>query len=191
VIYIEFIERDRFMPIEIFRHLGRQSADWADGAADKLVLQIGRTLRLGPMPSYLVFWEINDIGRLDEWEAYFESTQALTNRRSQAMHRAMHIQRAGLYDTLFASKSTSYPLYYLEFYREFDAGRQDELPPGFTREGLVFVLRRVGWLGPAAEAISVWGCNSYQGVQTLSRRSIEGAVPIDAGVYKDMGTETL
>ena len=72
MIYIEFIERDRFMPIEIFRHLGRQSSDWADSAADKLVLQIGRTLRLGPMPSYLVFWEINDIGRLDEWEAYFK-----------------------------------------------------------------------------------------------------------------------
>jgi hypothetical protein len=191
VIYIEFIERDRFMPIEIFRHLGRQSSDWAEGAADKLVLQIGRTLRLGPMPSYLVFWEINDIGRLDEWEAYFGSTQALTNRRSQAMHRAMHIQRAGLYDTLFATKSTSYPLYYLEFYREFDAGQQDELPHGFTREGLVFFLRRVGWLGPEAKFISVWGCNSYQGIETLSRRSIEGAVPMDAGVYKDMATETL
>jgi hypothetical protein len=191
VIYIEFIERDRFMPIEIFRHLARQSSDWGDGGVDKLVLQIGRTLRLGSTPSYLVFWEINDIGRLDEWEAYFGSTQALTNRRSQAMHRAMHIQRAGLYDTLFASKSTGYPLYYLEFYREFDDGRQDDLPPGFNREGLVFILRRVGWLGPEAKAISVWGCNSYQAVETLSRRSFKGTVPMDAGVYKDMGTETL
>ncbi|HKG75341.1 MAG TPA: hypothetical protein VKA79_13945, partial [Aestuariivirgaceae bacterium] len=128
---------------------------------------------------------------LDEWEAYFGSSQALTNHRSQAMHRAMHIQRAGLYDMLFASKSTRYPLYYLEFYREFDAGRQDELSPGFTREELIFILRRVGWLGPEAKAILVWGCNSYQGVETLSRRSIEGAVPMDAGVYKDMATETL
>ena len=191
MIYIEFIERDRFMPIEIFHHLGRQSSDWADGAADKLVLQIGRTLRLGPMPSYLVFWEIDDIGRLDEWETYFGSTEARTNRRSQAMHRAMHIQRAGLYDTLFASKSTNFPLYYLEFYRELDIGPEDELPPGFTREGLVFILRRVGWLGPEAKALSVWGCNSYRAVERLSRRSIEGALPMDAGVYKDMGTETL
>jgi hypothetical protein len=181
--YVEFIERDRSMPIEIFRQLGRQGSEWAEDSVDRLVLQLGRTLRLGPAPSYLAFWDFPDIGRLDAWEEYFSSPAALLNRRSQAMHRAIHIQRAGVYDTLYASPA-SHPLYYLEYYRS--------VPPGFTvgTDGLVYFLRRVGCLGPEAQGIAVWGCESYRDVETLSRRE-GGALPMDAGVYKDFGTETL
>jgi hypothetical protein len=53
VIYVEFIQRDRHMPIEIFRALGDQ-ASWTD-PIDALVLNVGRTLRLGPHPAYMAF----------------------------------------------------------------------------------------------------------------------------------------
>jgi hypothetical protein len=44
-IYAEFIDRDRSMPIKIFRRLGDQGSDWTEGAEDRVVLQLGRTLR--------------------------------------------------------------------------------------------------------------------------------------------------
>ena len=52
MIYLEFVERDRSIPIEIFRQLGNQASAWAEGARDRMILQLGRTLRLGPAPSY-------------------------------------------------------------------------------------------------------------------------------------------
>jgi hypothetical protein len=58
VIYAEFIDGDRSMPIEIFRRLGNQGSGWAEGAEDRMVLQLGRTLRLRPVPNYLRLWDI-------------------------------------------------------------------------------------------------------------------------------------
>ena len=54
MIYIEFIERDRFMPIEIFRALGDQSA-WTDPddalKMQKIVVYVGNpNLTLGLIP---------------------------------------------------------------------------------------------------------------------------------------------
>ena len=65
MIYVEYIERDRFLPLEIFRQLGDQSA-WVD-PDDTLVGSFGRTMRLGPMPSYLAFWKCKGMKRMDEW----------------------------------------------------------------------------------------------------------------------------
>jgi len=191
VIYIEFIERDRFLPIEIFRQLARQSSDWAEASQDRLLLQIGRTLRLGPMPSYLAFWEIPDIERLDAWEVYFASLEAMQNPRSQAMHRAIHIQRAGLYQTCFKAEQLAYPLYYLEYYNTTPANGACPSNPPTHLDSLILDLRRIGYLGPQPESIRVWGCSSYSQVKVLSEQHRQdGVAPADAGVYRDLGTET-
>ena len=137
MIYLEFIERDRAMPIEIFRQLGNQASAWAEGAEDRMILQLGRTLRLGPAPSYLCLWEIPDLSRLDSWEAYFHSPAARMNNRSLAMHRAIHIQRAGLYDLLSRGEPLEAPLHIVEYI--------DPLPAFRTAPG-----RHVGPLLPRA-----------------------------------------
>src|SRR5215467_3105471 len=103
------------MPIEIFRRLGNQGSDWTEGAEDRVVLQLGRTLRLGPVPSYLCLWDIPSVARLDSWEDYFHSPAAARNARSLAMHRAIHIQRAGVYDVLTRADSFEAPLYLIEY----------------------------------------------------------------------------
>src|SRR5215467_5031964 len=103
------------MPIEIFRRLGNQGSDWTEGAEDRVVLQLGRTLRLGPVPSYLCLWDIPSVARLDSWEDYFHSPAAARNARSLAMHRAIHIQRAGLYDVLDRVENLQAPLYLIEY----------------------------------------------------------------------------
>jgi hypothetical protein len=132
MIYIEFIEREAGTPIEVFRHLGNQQSAWSEVATDQMILQLGRTLRLGPRPSYLCLWEIPDIGRLDAWEEYFRSSAAAENPRSQAMHRAINIQRAGLYDVLWQGETLDASLY-LILYCE---------PGGATNEALINVYRR-------------------------------------------------
>jgi len=186
--YVEFIHWDRDVPIEIFRHLGRQSSAWKEGSPDRLVLQLGRTLRLGPEPGYLAFWEIPNIDRLDEWEVYFKSAEAIANRRSQAMHKAIKIERAGVYDCLFAHNNKPYPLYYIEYY---DAYAPEVIEP-LSRDDLLYALRRVGRLGPEAEMLLIWGCDSYRDVEALSARIRPNLpAPRDAGVYKDFGEETL
>ena len=44
MIYLEYIERDRHVPIEAFRHMGDQSQSWVEPDADRMILQLGRTL---------------------------------------------------------------------------------------------------------------------------------------------------
>ena len=66
------------------------------------------------------------------------------NRRSQAMHRAITIERAGLYKALFIGDLTTYPLYYLEFYKSLSPNFGATIP----QQGLVYLFERVGFLGP-------------------------------------------
>jgi hypothetical protein len=89
MIYIEFIERDRTMPIEIFRQLGNQGSAWADGAEDRMILQLGRTMRIGPAPSYFCLWEIPDLGRLDAWGSLF-SFPGGRQKQPQPSHAPRH-----------------------------------------------------------------------------------------------------
>lgn len=197
MIYVEFIERDRWMPIEIFRLLGDQATSWAEGAVDRMVLQLGRTLRLGPPPSCLCLWDIPDISRLDAWESYFQSSAAGRNRRSRAMHRAIHIKRAGLYDALRQERDTQAPLYVVEYC----AARGDEAEIGgvFAERGAryanmrqIFLLRRLGRLGPDPNLIAIWGASSYSAAEPLLRTDdLPDLELVDVGIYRRFGQETL
>ncbi len=198
MIYIEFIDRDGAMPVEIFRTLGKQASAWAEGAEDRMVLQLGRTLRLGPKPSYLCLWEIPEISRLDAWEAYFHSPAAFENRRSCAMHLAIRIERAGLYDVLRRGASLEAPLYVIH-YCEPKALTDAELAEAYegvaaaSREiSEIFLLRRIGQAGPDPALIAIWGAPSYVSLEPLLRESGPGAWNIlDAGVYRPFGEEVL
>jgi hypothetical protein len=196
MMYIEFIDRDRFMPIEIFRHLGDQKTSWAGD--DRMVLQLGRTLRLGPVPSYLAFWRIEGIARLDRWEEYFRSDDWPRNARSQAMHRAIHIQRAGLYDDLVLGADAEDALYCIEYFEAAAEAVSDELVAWFgARAGkdaaLRFLLRRIGLLGPDPAHLAVWALPDHVALEALARApSPPGPARIlAAGVYRDLGREVL
>jgi len=195
VIYVEFIECDRWMPIEIFRFLGDQETSWVEGAVDRMVLQLARTLRLGPRPSYLCLWDIPDISRLDAWETYFQSAAARQNRRSQAMHRAIHITRAGLYDVLQQESDTRAPLYVVEYGAAHS--KHQEIRGIFAERSArhaelrqIFLLQRLGRLGPDPGLISVWGAPSYAAAEPLIRMA-DQADPdlVDVGIYRRLGEE--
>jgi hypothetical protein len=194
MIYIEFIEREAGTPIEVFRHLGNQQSAWSEVATDRMILQLGRTLRLGPRPSYLCLWEIPDIGRLDTWEEYFHSSAAAENRRSQAMHRAISIQRAGLYDVLWRAEALDASLY-LILYCEPGGATNDALINHYQSidtSSQLLLLRRVGKAGPNPPVLAIWGAPNYIALEPLIRggdRQAWGA--IDLGIYRPFGSEVL
>jgi hypothetical protein len=198
MIYLEFIERDRWVPTEIFRHLGNQQSSWSEGSVDRMILQLGRTMRLGPRPSYLCFWDIPDIRRLDAWEEYFHSPAAGRNPRSLAMHRSINIDSAGLYDVLEQKDPIEAPLYVVEYCDP--AGTGDEaLRAEFAERSRrhaetrpLRLLRRLGRLGPDPAVLAVWGVASYVAAEPLLRAP--WPVPIrlaNVGVYRPFGEEIL
>src|SRR5580765_1243112 len=54
VIYAEYIEHDRTLPIQIFQHIGRQSGWVSD--VDVKIGNLGRAERIGPEPSVICLW---------------------------------------------------------------------------------------------------------------------------------------
>jgi hypothetical protein len=194
MIYIEFIEREAATPIEVFRHLGDQQSAWSEGATDRMILQLGRTLRLGPRPSYLCLWEIPDVGRLDAWEEYFHSGAAAENRRSQAMHRAISIQRAGLYDVLWRAESLDASLY-LILYCEPDGATNEAMIKAYQKTGMntqLLLLSRVGKAGPNPPVLAIWGASNYVALEPLIRDSDRQAWSVvDLGIYRPFGSEIL
>ncbi|HEY8017683.1 MAG TPA: hypothetical protein VIE35_17700 [Dongiaceae bacterium] len=198
MIYLEFIERDRAMPIEIFRQLGNQASAWAEGAQDRMILQLGRTLRLGPAPSYLCLWEIPDLSRLDSWEEYFHSPAARMNNRSLAMHRAIHIQRAGLYDILSRGDPLEAPLHIVEYIDpqgESDDAIRAALTDRARRHAPLrqtLLLRRIGRAGPDPALLCLWAAPDYVSSEPLLRDdALPGMRLMDIGVYRSFGDEIL
>lgn len=198
MIYVEFIDRDSAIPIEVFRYVGNQQSAWAEEADDRMILQLGRTLRLGPKPAYLCFWDIPDITRLDAWEEYFHSAAATRNPRSRAMHRAIRIERAGIYDQLCRGPSLEMPLYLIH-YCEPTVITDTELLKAYKDViqenpdlSQILLLRRLGRAGPDPELLSIWGARSYVALEPLLRRKAPSAWKVvDLGVYRAFGEEVL
>jgi hypothetical protein len=195
MIYLELIDRDRSMPVEIFRQLGNQASDWAEGAEDRMILQLARSLGLGPAPTHLCFWEIPSLARLDDWEAYFRSPAAQRNPRSLAMHRAIHIRRAGLYDVLARAPSLQAPRYLVESLDPQDAGG-DAIAAAMAERAArhpaispLLLLQRVGRTGPDPALLAVWGAPGLAALEPILRDLAAGPLSLlGAGLYRPFGT---
>ena len=199
MIYLEYIERDRHVPIEAFRHMGDQSQSWVEPDADRMILQLGRTLRFGPMPSYLAFWKIAGLERLDAWEDYFGSPAWHDNGRSQAMHRTIHIQRAGLYDELVEAEAFGEGVHVVEYFDAEAATDDSAVAEAFARRrerhggALELVLRRIGVWGPDPAHLAVWTFPAYAAMDGLLRDPVlaPGLRVATGGIYRRLGEEIL
>ena len=182
-IYAEYIERDRFMPLEIFRHLGDQLA-WTD-PENSLVGSFGRTMRLGRLPAYMAFWKCKGMKRLDEWEAHFNSPAAAHDHAEHATHRAIHLQYAGCYDEVIEGPAVDRNgLHCIEYFgaaaKIADAALAAHFQARAARHPaatLNFVLRRIGQLGPDPGHLSVWSFASYEALEPFARVSLDDDLP--------------
>ena len=200
MIYLEYIERDRHITIEAFRYMGDQRQSWVEPESDRMILQLGRTLRFGPLPSYLAFWRIAGLHRLDAWESYFGSVEWFDNARSLAMHRTIHIQRAGLYDELAQGPEAGDGVHAVEYFDvDADVG-DDAIRQAFAaraerhRAGsLNLLLRRVGIWGPDPAQIAVWTFPDYESMESFMRdaQAGEGVTMVAGGIYRRLGAEIL
>ena len=198
MIYAEFIRRDRHMPIEIFRALGDQ-ASWVD-PDDDLVLNVGRTLRLGPHPAYMAFWRCKGMARLDEWEAHFQSDAGRADAYEMATHRAIDLTHGGCLDEIVTGPRAEDGLQYIEFLdvprAASDAALADHARTRAAAHGhavLNHVVRRVGLIGGPLGDMIVWTVRDYVALEPLAReRHPDGPFkPREAGVYRRFGREIL
>ena len=199
MIYIEYIDRDRHTPMDVFRFYANQSA-WTD-PLDGLVGMFGRTMRLGPYPAYLAFWKCKGMARMDEWEAYFRSDAYLEHQSELATLQAIHLVRGGCYDILVEGPA-AHPesLICIEYFGAPAAMADDRIVAHFrAREGvgpgarLNFLLRRIGRLGPDPGCLAVWSFDDYVALEAFQRVELEGDPlgPVETGVYRWFGRDIL
>ncbi len=202
MIYIEYIERDRFMHFEIFRALGDQSW-WAASdpdADDEMVAQLGRTLRLGPHPAYMTIWRCRGFDKLDEWEKYLGGDAFRADVRSVASHKAIHLCDAGCYDEVVTGPPIEAGLQYVEYFKPDEESSYQQLKEAHLNRAKIhqkgilnLVLWRIGFLGPYPGGIAIWTFPSYAALEGIVRDDEwqKRLQIVGAGVYRIWGQEIL
>lgn len=198
MIYAEFIERDRRIPLEIHQVFSRQD-QWS-GEGDEKVVNIARTKAIGPPPAYLCCWRIKDISRMDEWEAHFRSPEARQDVAEWATYHALDFQRAGLYDEVIETTMPAEGLHFVEFFRPGEALVDEEIRRHFAERGRTHsaarvnaLMRRVGLLGPDPGGIAIWTFPSYVALEAMAREVHGESLlkPTAAGLYRNIGQESI
>jgi len=202
LVYIEFMSRRPHVPVEGFHHIvSRGQTGWeGEHAEDRLILNVGRTWRLGPDPEYLAVWFLPHAGleRLGEWEDIFRS--GAISSLEEPFRVAARIDRGGCYDPLVEPVEGKGGPYYVEYFDPIPGATLDEVGSFYqerrSRNGLVLnlLVDRIGRLGPAYRGLAVWSLPSYGHLEAVARELIDHSGPIslvDAGVYADLGDEIL
>ncbi len=199
MIYVEFFQREPHMPLEIFRHMGDHGA-WSD-PDDTLFANLARTMRIGPHPTNMAFWQCKGLARMDEWEAFFRSEEGLRDVHERASLRALNLMNGGCYDEVVEGPPPDDGLQYVEFFDFPPEVAGAEVAEAFAAraqahaEGtLNLVVRRLGLLGPPHIGdMAVWTFPSYAEAEGIFReRHPAGPLrPTQAGVYRRFGQEVL
>ena len=198
MIYIEFIEREPLVAKEIFRALCSQRA-WHD-RRDRQLGMLGRTMRLGPEPTYMSFVEFDDFSRFDEWEDYMRSPTGLCDQPLMATLTAARRPRAGCFDALVSGPPLDDGLLLVEFFTPSESASSDEIIRCFrTRDGIArcarldFLLRRIALLGPDPGGMAIWRLADYSALGVFVREPVPRDVvtPVSMGIYRPFGREVL
>ena len=192
MIYAEYIEHDRTLPISIFEYIGRQEG-WS-GNGDVKLGNLGRAERIGPEPSVICLWRHAGMKRMDEWEASFRTDEARRDPGFAATRLAIHFVRSGLYDEIIGGRALESGLHYVEFFAADEEYENERIRAHFESRAanypdgrLDFVLRRVGLLAPDPGCLAVWTFPGYAEVEPLARERHAGSPlrPTAAGLYYD------
>jgi hypothetical protein len=190
MIYVEYIEHDRFLPIQIFHKIGMQDG-WSSDE-DVKVANLGRAERLAPGPSVMCLWRHRGMTRMDEWEASFRTPESRRDPGFQATRLGIHFVEAGLYDEIVGGPPLGGGLHVVEFFAPEDSVEDTAMRDHFGTRAkrhangtLDFVLRRVGTLGPDPGGLALWTFASYAEAEALLRERHGGHTlrPLRSGLY--------
>jgi hypothetical protein len=201
VIYVEYISRRPGIELNDFHRVVRQvQQNWQSGSPQEhLILNAGRTWRLGPDPEYLGVWHVPSAGleRLGQWEQAFRDRGVVGDEAT--MTRVARVDFAGCYEELADPIPARNSLYYVEQFRpagpaerigQFYAGRAKSLP----QFSLNLLCVRIGRLAPDPGGLAVWTVPGYASLDQLARHLDGLTQPVElitAGLYRDIGQEIL
>jgi hypothetical protein len=194
MIFGEYIGHDAAVPVQLYRHHGRQ--DWT-GEGDVMVANLARTMRLSGEPTHLVWWRIQSLKRLDEWEEFFRSKEGRLYTAESPVAHAVRFLRNGIYDEVIAQKELPSGLHLVELF-DGDDRSAEELKRIFkerTRAApsgkLLFVLKRLALIAPDPGCIALWTFRSYVEAEPFLRAppSAGGLRIASAGLYRRFGEE--
>jgi hypothetical protein len=203
LVYVEYISRRAGVSIEAFHFAtGRGQYGWSDEHADDaLLLNLGRTFRVGPEPEYVAVWYSPQAGleRIGDWERIFASGEA--DHLEETFRLAARIDTAGCYEPLLEPVHGRGGLYYGE-YLDFAPGvGRDDVVSFFEarrsqHEGLTLnlVCDRIGGLGPDPRCLAFWTVPGWDGLDGVVRDLEAPASPVrlvHGSLYRDLGAETL
>jgi hypothetical protein len=202
IVYIEYISRRPGVSLEAFHEVaGHGQTGWAgEYADDRLVLNVGRTWRMGPEPEYFAAWYNAEKGldRIDDWERIFTSGEAASFE--EPFKLAARIDRAGCYEPLLEPVPGAGGPYYAEFV-DFSPVAAGAVREAYERRRerhadltLNLLVARIGALGPDPRGLAVWSAPSYGALDAVAREldGADGPVRlVTAALYRDLGEETL
>jgi hypothetical protein len=202
-VYVEYISRRPNVALADFRAIARRSqGGWAEQyERDKLLLNVGRTWRVGPEPEYVAVWCSYDAGieRLADWERAFGSGDA--DSLEKPMELAARLDRAGCYEPLLEPSAHRGGRYYAEYFDFADGTTREEIADYFDarRERselkLPVLIDRIGKLGPDPRGLAFWVLSSYADLDRLAREvDEEPGAPIrlvTSALYAELGEEVL
>jgi hypothetical protein len=201
MIYVEYISRRPGIALDDFHRVVRRVQEaWEAGhSSDRLILNAGRTWRLGPPPEYLGIWDTGTAGleRLDAWARAFRERGNVGDETT--MERVARIDAAGCYRALDEPVSARGKIYYVE---NFIPSRGDgEILASYRERArshagvrLYVLAVRIGRLAREPGGIAVWGVSNFGSLAGLASEpgGDSSAAPVfSAGVYADIGEEIL
>jgi hypothetical protein len=202
LVYIEYISRRAGVSLEAFHEVaGRGQTGWAgEYGDDQLVLNVGRTWRIGPEPEYVAVWYNAAAGveRIAEWERIFTSGEAA--HFEEPFKLAARIDAAGCYEPLLDPVPGRGGPYYAEFFEPAADVSQERVRSLFDdrrgRSGLELnlLVQRIGRLGPDPSCLAVWSLPSYGALETVARELdgvSEPVMLVNAALYADLSEEIL
>lgn len=202
LIYIEFISRRPGVELATF-HRGVELAQvgWADAhGGDQILLNVGRTWRIGPIPGYICVWLSPDHGleRLDDWERTFSEGRA--DELQTPFDLAARIDHAGCYEPLTEPVAGTAGRYYAEWFELVPGSTDDAVRRLYSERRerhsdlqLNLLATRIGKLGPDPSGLAIWGLPSWRSLDGVARE-LSGELPVQlaaSGLYADLGTEQL
>lgn len=196
MIFAEYIEHDPAVPFQLFRHHGRQ--DWV-GERDRLIANLGRTMRLGGEPHYLVWWQIKGFERIDEWETFFRTPEGRLYTAETPVPRAVRFTRNALFDVVLGSDNVPPGLHLLELFQADDL-THEALRGAFQARAravapaqLLYVLKRVATLAPDPGGMALWTFPSYAAAEPFLRAAPPPGFPaiLTSGFYRNFGDEIV
>jgi hypothetical protein len=194
MIFLEYIERDRDFPLELFRHHGGQ--DWSS-PEDRKVANLARTMRLAPVPHYMCWWQIKSIARIDEWEAFFRTADGRLYTAGSVASKVLNFTRNGIYDEVVGDGPVPSGLHVAEFFDADEMGLKEardyfqDRAAGAPAGRLTYVLKRIGLMAPDPGGIALWTFADYVEAEPFLRLPRpRGALRIrEAGFYRNFGED--